>query len=115
MHCKKCDHLGQLAQETAILSNRTISSHRQVAWCSCLQAFDSLCTLLTQKQFSLFPTTREIIAKKKIVQDEFQPSMNFPCQVINLGIEAANGNSDGENFRVLNGDVMGSLCPEVLH
>lgn len=55
------------------------------------------------------------VAKKKIVQDEFQPSMNFPCQVINLGIEAANGNSDGENFRVMNGDVMGSLCPEVLH
>jgi len=34
---------------------------------------------------------------------------------MNLGTEAGNGNSDGENFRVMNGDMIDSLCLQVLH
>lgn len=41
--------------------------------------------------------------------------MNFYCQDIKLGTEAGNGNSDGENFTDMNGDMMDSLCLEVLH
>lgn len=40
--------------------------------------------------------------------------MNFYCWVVDLGRGAGNGNSDGENFRVVNGDMVDSLCLEVL-
>lgn len=46
LHCRNCDHLGQVAQETDILSNRKIISHRQIAWYNCLRALDSLPILL---------------------------------------------------------------------
>lgn len=39
------------------------------------------------------------VAKKKITLGFLKLcKTNFRCQVINLGIEAGNGNSDGENF-----------------
>lgn len=46
---------------------------------------------------------------------QISASKNLYWWVVDLGTGAGNGNSNGEYFRVVNGDIMDSLCLGILH